>query len=134
MLALPPDVVHWVSRNGQDGDCAIAAISLATGASYEAVLAEAIQVRSDAVTVGLNWREIRTTIKRLGFSSRLRRKYDLDEDTGILDCKRGRQEHVVYLWEGRIVEPRWRSMWRDPEAFLKHEDWAPGMLLTLKKD
>jgi hypothetical protein len=136
MLALPPDVVRWVSRSGEDPDCAIVAISLACGATYDAVLAEAIQVTPDAVSRGMNWRQIRATVKRLGFTSTLKRKYDLEDDTGILDCKRGREEHVVYLWEGRIIEPRLdrRALWKDPDAFLAHEGWTPGMLLTVKKD
>lgn len=135
-MALPPDVVRWVSRSGEDSDCAIAAIALATGETYDAVLSEAVQVRSDAVTRGMVWRDIRAVVARLGFTSKLRRKYDLEEDTGILDCKRGREEHVVYLWEGRIIEPRLdrRSLWRDPDAFLSHEGWTAGMLLTVKKD
>lgn len=132
---LPPDVVRWVSRSGEDPDCAIAAIALATGQTYDAVLAQAVQVRADAIR-GMNWKDIRGVVARLGFSSALKRKYDLDEDTGILDCKRGREEHVVYLWAGRIIEPRLdrRSLWADPVAFLEHEGWTAGMLLTLKKD
>lgn len=131
---LPPDVVRWVSRNGEDGDCAIAAIALATGNTYETVLAESIAVRPGAIR-GMNWRDIKAVVARLGFSYRLRRKYDIEEDTGILDCKRGREEHVVYLWAGRILEPdmRRRMLWRDPEAFLANEGWTAGQLLTIRK-
>lgn len=134
MLPLPPDVIRWVSRSGEDHDCAIAAIMLATGATYDMVLAEAVRQTPDAVKRGMTWRHIRGVLRALGFSTRLRRKYDLDEDFGILDCRRGRQEHVVYLWDGHIFEPADRSIWRDAEAYLQHEGWTPKQLLTLKKD
>lgn len=134
MLALPPDVVRWVGRNGEDGDCAIAAIALACGTTYEETLAAALLCREDAIH-GLNWKDMKALVKRLGLSCSLHRKYDLDEDTGVLDCRHGRKEHVVYLWEGRIIEPRLdrRSLWLDPKAFLEHEGWTAGMLLKIRK-
>lgn len=134
-MALPPDVVRWVSRSGEDPDCAIAAIALATGETYDAVLAQAVQVRPDAIR-GMNWRDIKATVHRLGWQYQMKRKYDVAADTGILDCKAGRKEHVVYLWAGRIIEPRLdrRSLWADPVAFLEHEGWTAGALLTVKKD
>ena len=132
----PPDVVRWVSRNGEDGDCAIAAIALATGASYEEALAAAVKVQEAAVTHGMVWRDIKATVRRLGFSCQAKRKYNIRSDSGILDCKAGRREHVVYLWAGRIIEPmlQRRTLHLDPEAYLKGEGWTAGMLLTLKKD
>lgn len=135
MLALPPDVVRWVGRSGEDGDCAIAAIALACGATYEEVMQAATLTNPTAVTRGMNWRDIKATVVKLGFSYRMRRKFDIEEETGILDCKRKREEHVVYLWEGRIIEPRQdrRSLWLDANQFLVHEDWKPGMLLTVER-
>lgn len=136
MIALPPDVVRWVHRSGEDPDCAVTALALALGETYDVVLGEAMKVEPRAVTWGMRLREMRRVAKRLGFSTRLRRKFDLHEDTGILSVSGPEGEHVVYLWEGRIIEPRQdsRSLWLDPNDFLKHHLWEPKSLLTVKKD
>lgn len=134
MPPLPPECVQYVTRSGQDNDCAIAAIQMATGATYNVVLAEAVAVTPTAVKKGMDWHHIKEVLKRLGFSSMLRRKYDIVTATGILSCKQGRREHVVYLCAGRVFEPWTQTSWRNPYAFLEHEGWTPGSLLTLRKD
>jgi hypothetical protein len=113
------------------------AIALATGCTYDVVLGEAVRIAADAVKRGMIWRDMRRTIAALGLSSTLRRKYDIDEDTGILGLKRerGKEEHVVYLWAGRIIEPRLdrRGLWMDPSAFLANEGWVVTTLLVVHR-
>lgn len=132
----PPDFVQWVNRSGQDYDCAIAAIMLACGPSYNAVLAEAIRIQPDAVKRGMNWRDIKATVHRLGWQYRMRRKYDLTTDTGILGVTGFQGDHVVYLWAGRVIEPRPDAPghWLYARKFLDSQGWTAGMLLTVKKD
>lgn len=131
---LPPDCIRWITRNGEDHDCAVAAISLATGVSYEVVLGTAMGVAPKALSEGLTLRQIRATVAGLGHTTRLRRKYDLDDDTGILWVSNTKDTHVVYLWEGRIIEPSHahRSLWLDPRAYLLHMRFTAGNLIVVE--
>jgi len=135
MIALPPDVVRWIHRSGEDPDCGITALALACGQTYDAVLGEAVKIEPKAVTWGLRIRDMRKVAAKFGFSTRLLRKFDLNEDTGILSVSGPEGEHVVYLWEGRIIEPRQdsRSLWLDPHDFLEHHLWDAKALITVKK-
>lgn len=142
MKSLPPDIVRFSLRSGDDNDCALAAIEMATGISYNVLLAEAIQVCPGAVKDGMIWRDMRAVITALGMKTTLKRKYDIDEDTGILGLEerrkgrhKSRREHVVYLWEGRVIEP-WptqRGAWLDPSAFLANEGWKATTLLVVHR-
>ncbi len=135
-LLLPPDCVRWINRNGEDNDCAVAAISLATGESYEQVLGTAMQVDPKALKTGMSMRKILVVLGLLGFAARLKRKFDIDEETGILivaELKNTYERHAVYLWEGRIVEPSLgrRTLWKDPEQYLTDEKSKAFWLIVL---
>lgn len=134
MITLPPDCVRWIHRNGEDNDCAIAAISLATGLSYETVLGTAMNIQPLATMHGMSMKAIRAALSALGYTSKVRRKFDLDEDTGILWLTGKRDSHVVYLWEGRIVEPSLgrRELWLDPRGYLAAEKFKVGSLLVIE--
>lgn len=131
MLAMPPDCVRWITRNGEDNDCAIAAISLATGHSYETVLGHAMAVHPGATVDGLTMRQIKAVLLALDVPHRVRRKFDIEEDTGILWVSGKSDEHVVYLWEGRVIEPSLgrRSLWLDPRGYLAHEKYLKATWL-----
>ena len=136
-VAIPPDVVRWVSRSGGDGDCAIAAISLATGHTYEQVLQAALDVGIHPLPDGLYTAEVKRILTHLKISWKLKRKkFDLEKDTGIL-CLQAKNkknsDHAVYLWAGRIVEPaiEHRSFWLDPSLYLLTEDYSIECLLVL---
>lgn len=131
-LGAPPDVIHWSPRSGDHGDCAVSAIELACGVTYERALEAALALVPDVLTRGMTIGEIRCTVEALGFEVRWRRsRYDLHDDTGILSV----DNHVVYLWEGRIVEPKAdrRQLWLDPEQFLHHYHYTVSGLLVVGK-
>lgn len=139
MLAAPPDVLRWSPRSAGHGDCTIAAIELACGVTYEQALAAAVQVDPNVLDRGLHGTEIVRTVQLLGFAGELRRTYNLEEDTGMLFVQeRGgrRVHHVVYLWEGRILEPRddRRQLWLSAEQFLKHYRYKAYGLIVVKED
>ena len=144
----PPDVLRWSTRSGDHGDCVVAALELACGVSYEQALQAATRACPTVLTDGMTWPETRRAAKILGCRVRVRRagRYDVDEATGILHVyqsggvrgwsKRGaKTSHAVYLWEGRIVEPKSdrRQLWRHPEQFLKHYGYRAGSLLILER-
>ena len=137
-LAAPPDVLRWTPRYEQDhGDCAVSALSLACGVTYENALAATLKVAPDVLISGLSWDEIRTAAKLLGVTPRLLRrgKYELDEATGILNIIQPSvkdSDHVVYLWAGRIIEPKSdrRQLWLSAEQFLSHYGYRARSLMV----
>ena len=141
-LALPPDVLRWTPRyEFEHGDCAVSALSIAGGVTYELALTAAVKIAPDVLVNGLSWEEIRKTARLLDLSPRILRKgkYDLNDATGILAVDQPHVEdsdHAVYLWEGRIIEPKAdrRQLWLNAEQFLKHYHYRPGSLMVFDED
>ena len=137
-LAAPPDVLRWTPRYEQDhGDCAVSALSLACGVTYEMALAAALKTSPEVLSEGMSWDQIRTAAKLLGMAPKLLRrgKYALDESTGILHITQPAvkdSSHVVYLWEGRIIEPKAdrRQLWLSAEQFLEHYKYKASSLMV----
>lgn len=130
--AVPPDMIRWVPRNPENGDCGIVALQLACGLTYEAVLSAAIKVAPRVVEKGLSMTNLQRTARTLGYAGRWRRKYDINADTGLLYIETKQNGHAVYLWSGRIVEPRDQSLWKHPADYLVHEKAKAGSLLVLE--
>jgi hypothetical protein len=142
-VAAPPDVLRWTSRSGDHGDCVVAALELACGVSYEEALQAATKAAPNILTEGMWLTEIPKAARRLGHRVRKLRAgtFDLDESTGILHVYQSHRplretSHVVYLWDGRIVEPKFdrRQLWRHPQQFLKHYGYKAGSLLVIADD
>ena len=137
-LAAPPDVLRWTPRYEQEhGDCAVSALSLACGVTYETALAAALKTAPEVLSQGMSWEEIKIAAKLLGMTPRLLRrgKYVLEESTGILNIKQPAvkdSDHVVYLWEGRIIEPKQdrRQLWLSAEQFLQHYRYKASSLMV----
>jgi hypothetical protein len=139
-FSAPPDVLYWHPRTPEHGDCVVAALSLATGVTYETALAEAARLQADVLKTGLTWHETRKIAKKLGFKSMIERagKFDLEEATGLLHVYiKGQMKtssHAVYLWEGRVIEPMYArtQLWLDASAFLAHYKYRAGSLMVMK--
>lgn len=140
-VVAPPDVLRWSLRSGDVPDCVVAALEMACGVSYEEALAACLGADPDVLTHGMYWRETKKAAKRLGFKMSVlaRGRYDIDESTGILHVYQPRKmhstSHVVYLWDGRIIEPKSdrRQMWRHPEQFIAHYGYRSGSLLVIEE-
>jgi len=139
-VTAPPDVLRWSSRSGDHGDCVVAALELACGVSYETALAASVRVCPNILSEGMWLTEVPKAAKLLGYRVRKQRAgtFDLDESTGILHVYQSHRpiretSHVVYLWGGRVVEPKAdrRQLWLDAGQFLKHYGYRAGALLTL---
>lgn len=132
----PPNVIHWTPRSGEHGDCAVVAISLATGFTYEEALSACLQANPAALEAGMSERQIKTALDLLGFKARCRKVFDLDDDTGILWVSSRGDHHVVYLWAGRIVNPSKfdrTALWLDAEEYLKNGQWKAPLLITVEE-
>mgnify|MGYP001579715419 CR=1 FL=1 len=130
----PPDMVRWIPRNAENSDCAITALQLATGLTYEAVLAAALNVVPGVLTKGMSMANLKRVAAELGFAASWKRKYDISEATGLLYVETKKEGHVVYLWEGRVIEPLSQSLWRDPADYARCEGLRIGSLLVLRGD
>lgn len=138
-FSAPPDVIYWNPRSPEHGDCVVAGLTLACGVTFETALAAAAQVCPDVLTKGLTWPESRKVAKRLGFSSTIKKvgSFELDDSTGLLHVYiKGQMKassHVVYLWEGRVLEPMAarQQLWLDCSAFLQHYKYRAGSLMIV---
>src|SRR5262249_27366558 len=89
-------------------DCVIACLSMLLGTSYEATLVAISKIRPDSGTEGLTWADARKAAALLGFKLVVRKKPDLANTVGILDCHPedpDRRHHAVFLLRGVIVDP-----------------------------
>lgn len=136
ITAAPPNVVHWTPRSSDHNDCVLVSLCQATGYSYEETLAAALAVKPEALDAGITPHETRSILKTMGYRARVRRKYDLDEDTGVLFVANPKQEyHAVYLWAGRIInttKPDRGALWLDPEEYLANGSWTADVLVTVE--
>lgn len=139
LLAAPPDILRWSPRSVGHGDCAVAALELACGVTYENALAAALTVDSAVLSRGLTNQEIIRSAALLGWKGKVHRHFDLIEDTGILCVYQPRVKnsaHVVYLWEGRIIEPKSDrcQLWLSAPQFLAHYHYNATRLIVFKEE
>jgi hypothetical protein len=125
-----PTLVRFVRQSGYHGDCGVATLGMLGGCLYEDALAAVVRYQPAALHAGLTWPQMRRAAKRLGLSTRLLRRYDIDEATGILNVvdKKG-DEHFVFLWEGRIVEVN-VELWLSAQEYLGSYGYTAKSLLV----
>ena len=128
---LPPSYIKAVRQNGFNRDCTIATIATLAGVNYEEALAACVQVQPEVLAVGLTWSQIRRACDVLGLQCELKRRgyYDIEEASGILNVKNRKEDHVVFLWAGRIIEGNFEC-WLEPEDYLRHYNYKPYSLLV----
>ena len=123
-----PAMVRFVKQSGHHSDCGVATLAMLAGVLYEDALATIACEQPGVLTLGLTWHELRRAAKALGLKTRITKKYDPDEDTGILNVGNRKVEHFVFLWEGRVVEGN-GELWLDVDAYLKHNEFRARALL-----
>jgi hypothetical protein len=119
----------------------VVAIALATGFTYEESLSACTAVNPSALHDGMTMVHTRKALALLGFRVVVRKKFEIDKATGILWVEnKKKDQHVAYLWAGRVVEPRKAdrtALWLDPEDYLKAGDdgleWKARVLITLEE-
>jgi ABC-type bacteriocin/lantibiotic exporter with double-glycine peptidase domain len=111
-------------------DCGVACLAMLCGVSYENALVAIAQDQPNVCAVGLWTAEIKKAAKRLGFRLTVKRRIDLETDTGILNMSSAKwhTDHVVILREGLIVETD-GTLW-EPDVFLRHHEARIGTLLV----
>jgi hypothetical protein len=105
-----PAIVTRVVPQRERADCAVAAIAMFTGATYENVLREVVVVDPKLHgRDGLSDHQIRQVSKALGVPVRHRKMVDYEEDYGLLRL----YNHLCLLRNGMIVENDTLWEWDD---------------------
>ena len=125
-----PHLVRVVRQSGWHADCGVAALAMLCGVLYE----EALAAFADPIKVlsrGADWKDLRPAAARLVVATKVKYRYDITEDTGILHVSHPtKDEHLVFLWAGRVVDGN-GELWSDPEVYLKHYGYvAKGLLVA----
>lgn len=135
-----PTLVRFVRQSGHHGDCGIACCAMLAGVMYEDALIAAAHVNPTVLQTGMTWPQFHRTLRRLGKRTRTKTRFDLSEDTGILHVSRVAlgldatdPNHVVLLWEGRIVDGN-GELWADPDVYLRHYGYEAKALLVAHED
>lgn len=114
----------------EPNDCAIVALSMYLGVSYEDVLRAVTVSDSLQGRQGLWTRTMIRIAKRLGHPLKLRKSVDLESDYGILRLP----EHAAVLRNGLVIDGD-GTIW-DADAFLAqwHVDARDCQLLVTRED
>lgn len=130
-LMAPAIATHLVAGR-EANDCAVCALAMYLGVSYEDVLREvAVRDRPHQGRQGLRLHEIERIARALGTPLRRVRKYDLSTAYGILSLP----DHVVLVRNGVIIdpEPNGATMW-EVEDYLHTYGMRPGLLLVARDE
>lgn len=123
-------IINVIPQRG-DYDCTVACLAMLAGVSYEEALL-ALGEQTPQILVRGAWdAEIKRAAAQLGFKLRVRRKFDLENDTGMLRFS----DHVVVLRAGLVITTH-GSLW-DADDFLayylhKYKD-RPSALLVFEQ-
>jgi hypothetical protein len=129
---LPPAYIKFMRQNTVNSDCVVSALAMLSGVTYEVALAACVIVKPDVLEQGMGrWENVKRAASILAQTTRVvpRGRYDLDEDTGLLHVKSRKEDHVVLLWAGRIIEGN-GELWLDPDDYLRHYNYQPYSLLV----
>jgi ABC-type bacteriocin/lantibiotic exporter with double-glycine peptidase domain len=87
-------------------DCGVACLAMICGVTYETALVAVARKQPDVCAAGVWSKHLVAGADHLGFTLRKRQRFDLDADTGILNVSSPawRNDHLVVLWEGRIID------------------------------
>jgi hypothetical protein len=121
-----PEMVRIVRQDGELPDCAVASLAMLCGVGYGQALA-AFPKPHRVLKAGAYLTELQAAAKALGIKTKIRKRFDLEEDTGILHVS-GKDEHLVFLWAGRIIEGN-GECWLSSLSYLTTYDYEPKSLV-----
>ncbi len=133
---MPTPVFIEPDYNKETGDCCITCLKMWTGKGYTTIIEAApLGAHKD----GMSSREVVETARVLGVEFKVKRKFDLYKDDGILMLRpipkkhSGqrwlRPHHAVLLFNGVVVDPFNGRIWPDVEVYLSVEKYVTSMLL-----
>lgn len=111
-------------------DCGVSVLATLLGVTYEEALVALSHEEPAVLYSGVYTDDLLRAAKALGSALKKRKKYDLDEVTGILSVSSAKwsNDHVVVVFDGKLLETD-GTIW-DVDVFLKHHEAKPGLLLV----
>lgn len=130
-------MVRLVRQTGIETDCVIAAFASLTGLTYTQALVHCATVNPDVLRLGMTWKDTRRAARRAGIKTRVLRRFDMGDATGLLCVRRTKngqlEEHVVLLWEGRLCDGN-GELWLEPDQYFSAYGYKPTSLLVRVED
>jgi hypothetical protein len=114
-----PELVRLVRQDGS--------LAMFCGVGYGEALA-AFPKPHRVLKAGAYLTEIQSAAKVLGVKTKIRKRFDVEEDTGILHMS-GKDEHLVFLWAGRIIEGN-GECWLQSLSYLATYEYIPKSLVV----
>jgi ABC-type bacteriocin/lantibiotic exporter with double-glycine peptidase domain len=116
-----------------DADCGVAVLAMFLGISYEDALLAIGPENRNVLRSGLWLRQLCRASDSLGVPLRQKRKWDPEEDDGIVQILLpGPVNHFVLLREGKFFNTNF-TVWL-PEDYFKSRKAKPGWLLVRERD
>lgn len=114
-------------------DCGVAVLAMLFGVTYEEALIALSWEIPSVLRSGVYIRHLKQAAKNLGSELIARRRYDLEEDFGMLcvSSQKWKTDHLLILHEGRIYDTD-GTVWA-PDVYLRHHEARPGYLLVVKE-
>lgn len=110
-------------------DCGIACVAMLLGVSYE----KALLAFGDELEHGAKTRQVQAAARKLGSVLRLRRTFDLENDTGLLAVRslKWKADHLVVLREGLVIDTD-ATLW-EPSCYLQVYEARALSLLVVRE-
>jgi hypothetical protein len=126
---MKPQPLVSMTHQRHPGDCGVAALAMFLGTSYEDAL---LALSGEVPTVlrrGVWMPELQRAAARVGVTTKLKRRYDLELDEGILQIVyKPDDQHVVVLREGLLFDTD-LTCWK-PEDYFKAKRAKAGTLIV----
>lgn len=126
-----PELVHLVKQDGDLPDCAVVALAMLCGVTYGEALA-AFPEPGRVVKSGAYFTEMQEAAAKLKMKTVIRRRFQIDRDTGILYLAGKTENHVAFLWAGRVLNGD-GGCWLTPKTYLKSQGYAAKALLIIQE-
>lgn len=125
-----PDLVHVVKQDGDLPDCSVAALAMLCGVTYGEALA-AFPKPQRVMKIGAYLTEMRSAAAKLKVQTKITRTFDIYRDTGVLYLAGKSDNHVAFLWMGRVMDGD-GSCWLIPHVYLKSRGFKAKALLVIE--
>jgi hypothetical protein len=126
-----PDLVYLVKQDSGLPDCAVAALAMLCGVTYGEALAAFPEPDRVMKTGAYFTTDLKSAAKKLGIKTRVRRRFDIYRDTGILYLAGKQDNHVAFLWVGRVLDGD-GACWLFPHVYLKARGFKANALLSVQ--
>lgn len=125
----PVAIEPIISKAGMD--CGVSALAMYLGLPYRTVVDAALLEVPDVTNIGMTRIEMERIAARLGYDLIRTRKFNVEDDAGILFLQKGKRwSHYVVVFEGVVINPTDGLVW-NYDAYIAKTHLKPITLLRL---